>query len=138
MLDTAGDDDELARPELDNPLPELDAKAASPDQEHLFHVVVVVPRECPLHLDQFDLLAVQLGHDLGLPLLREPGKLLGDVDTFHLLPSRAGSRTLSHRSRMRGTPRQGSDPRCGRTLMPKSVVSSLGGARFKIELPTAR
>src|SRR5712691_2273582 len=88
MLDTAGHDDKLARPQLDNPFPELDAKAASPDQEHLFRVIVVVPWECPLHLDQFDLRAVQLGHDLGLPLLREPGKLFGDVDTFHLLSPR--------------------------------------------------
>jgi hypothetical protein len=47
-------------------------------------VVVVVPRECPLHLDQLHLLAVQLSHDLGLPLLREAGKLFGDVDAFHL------------------------------------------------------
>src|ERR1700681_18305 len=30
MLDTAGDDDKIARSELDNPVPELDAKAASP------------------------------------------------------------------------------------------------------------
>src|SRR6266851_914769 len=95
MLDTAGHDCKLTRPQLDDLVPELDAKAASPDQKHLFHVIVVVPRECPLHLDQLDLLAVQLCHDLGLPVLREPGKFFSDVDGFHVALAR-GYRTLSH------------------------------------------
>jgi len=34
-------------------------------------------------------LAIELGHDLGLPLIREPGKLFSDVDAFHPLPRRA-------------------------------------------------
>jgi hypothetical protein len=37
---------------------------------------VVVPRECPLHLDQLHLLAVQLGHDLGLPLPLPPAQVI--------------------------------------------------------------
>jgi hypothetical protein len=35
MLDAAGHNDEFARPQLDNPVPELDAKSPSPDQKHL-------------------------------------------------------------------------------------------------------
>jgi hypothetical protein len=89
MLDTTGHDDKLARPQFDNLVPELDAKAAAPDQKHFFHVIVVVPRECPLHLNQLDLVAVQLGYDLGLLLLREEGKLFVDVDAFDTHPSRA-------------------------------------------------
>src|SRR5215469_4073900 len=89
MLDTAGHNDKFARSQLDNPVPELDPKAATPDQKHLFHVIVVVPRKGSLHLDQLDLLAIQLGHDLGLPLFRKPGKLFSDVDAFHPLPRRA-------------------------------------------------
>ena len=45
------------------------SKAALPDQKQFVYVIVVVPRESPLHFDQLDLLAVQLGHNLGLPLL---------------------------------------------------------------------
>jgi hypothetical protein len=95
MLDAAGHDDEFARPQLDNSVPEFDAKAPSPNQKHLFHVIVAVPRECPLHLDQLYLLAVQLGHDLGLPLLREAGKLFGDVDAFHLCYAGLMARSFS-------------------------------------------
>jgi hypothetical protein len=36
------------------PVPELDAKAALPDQKQFVHVIVVVPRESPLHFDQLD------------------------------------------------------------------------------------
>jgi hypothetical protein len=73
MLDAAGHDDKLTQPKLDNPVPNLDAKATSPDQKHLFHIIVVVPPECPQHFDQLD----ELGYDLGLPVLGEPGKLFG-------------------------------------------------------------
>src|SRR6266478_7539216 len=38
MLDATGHDDKLARPQFYIPVPELDAKAALPDQKHLFHV----------------------------------------------------------------------------------------------------
>ncbi len=69
MLDATGHDDKLARPQFYIPVPELDAKAALPDQKQFVHVIVVVLRESPLHFDQLDLLAVQLGHNLGLPLL---------------------------------------------------------------------
>jgi hypothetical protein len=85
FVDTAGHDDELARSQLDNPVPELDAKAATPNRKHLVDVIMVVPRKCSLHPDQLDLLAVQLGDDLGPPPLREASKLFGDVDAFYPL-----------------------------------------------------
>jgi hypothetical protein len=88
MLDTAGYDNKFARPQLHNPVPELDPKPAAPDQKHLFHIIVVMPWERPLHLHQLDLLAVHLGHDLGLPLLRKAGKLFGNFDGFHLPSAR--------------------------------------------------
>jgi hypothetical protein len=83
MFDTTRDDDELSRPQLDDSVPELDTEATAPYEKHLFHVIVMVPGEDPLHLDQLDLLPVQLGHDLRLPLLRKLGKFLRDADTFH-------------------------------------------------------
>jgi hypothetical protein len=92
MLDAAGHDDKLTRPQFDNPVPELDAKAASPDQKHFFHAIVVVPRECPMHLYKLHLLAIQLRYDLGLPLLRKAGKLFGDVDAFHSTSARVAIR----------------------------------------------
>jgi hypothetical protein len=104
MLDTAGHDDKVARPQLDYPVPELDPKTAARPKNHLFHVIVVVRRECSLHLYQLHPLAVQLSHDLGLPLLRKSSKLFGNVDTFHTHPLARGYGALSHISRMRGTP----------------------------------
>ena len=47
MVDTAGHDDKFTRPKLDDPASELNAKAASPDQKHLLHIIVVVPGMSP-------------------------------------------------------------------------------------------
>jgi hypothetical protein len=49
-----------------------------------------------LHLDQLDLLAVQLGHDLGPPLLRELGELFGDIDASISPPFAWGYTTSSN------------------------------------------
>jgi len=65
------------------PIPKLHAEAALDDEEHFVLVVVVVPDERPLKLDQLDLLAVQLADDFRLPLLAELRQLLGQVDFFH-------------------------------------------------------
>jgi hypothetical protein len=109
MLDTPRHDDKLAWPQLDNPVPELDAKLPSPDKKHLFYVTVVMPWERPLHLDQLDLLAVQLDHDLGLPLLREAGKLFGDIDAFHTHPH-AQIRSITPHYSLRAAPASGLGP----------------------------
>ena len=71
VLDAAGHDQERALLQPDVSVPELHAEAALHDEEKLILVVVVVPDERPLELDELHLLAVQLGDDLGLPLLAE-------------------------------------------------------------------
>src|SRR5262249_2958771 len=50
------------------------------DEEHLVLRVVMVPRERPPELHELHLLSVQLGDDLGAPVLREEPELLGEVD----------------------------------------------------------
>src|SRR5688572_23925859 len=79
MLDAAGHDKVLARPQLDDPIAELDTETALPDEEHFVAVVVPMPREHPLHLHRLDLLAIEAGDHLGPPLLGEGGELGCDV-----------------------------------------------------------
>src|SRR5262249_4966119 len=71
VFDATRHDQEFALFEPDVPILELHAEAALDDQEEFVLVVVVVPDERPLELDQLHLLAVQFTHDLRLPLLAE-------------------------------------------------------------------
>jgi hypothetical protein len=52
-------------------IPKFHSKSALYDKEQLVFVVVVVPDERSLELDQFDLLAVQFADDFGFPQVGE-------------------------------------------------------------------
>jgi hypothetical protein len=66
----------------DAPAPELHPETTLDDEKELVLLVVVVPDELTEELGQLDVLAVQLAHDLWLPLFVEERQLLLDV---HLL-----------------------------------------------------
>jgi hypothetical protein len=83
MLDAARHDQKLARAEMHALVPELDPEPAAPDEEQLVLGVLMVPRENALHLDQLDLLPVQLRHYLGAPMLGEAGEGLTELHGLH-------------------------------------------------------
>jgi hypothetical protein len=80
VLHAARHDDALARRHIDDMVAELDAEAALPHQEELFRVVMVVPGEFALDLDDLDLLAVGGGDDFRLPMLGEKAEFFGKAD----------------------------------------------------------
>ena len=83
MFNATRHDQELACYQPDVPIPKLHAKPALDDEEEFVLVVVVVPDERPLELDQLHLLAVQLADNLRLPLVAELRQLLAEVHLVH-------------------------------------------------------
>ncbi len=67
-------------------------EAAFDDEEHFVFVVVVMPDEFGVGLDQLDHLSVELGGDVGLVELGNFGEFLGDVDFVHGAFREAGFR----------------------------------------------
>jgi len=55
---------------------ELDAQLAVDDQKQLVGVLMPVPDELALDLDELDLVVVDDGHDLGMPVVGEALELL--------------------------------------------------------------
>src|SRR5713226_10555254 len=83
MLHAARNDDELSLLDPNMPVLQFHAEPTLYNQEKLVFVIVVVPNERPLKFDELDLLAVQLAHDLGTPVLPERTKLINKIDLFH-------------------------------------------------------
>jgi hypothetical protein len=83
MFDATRHDQEFALLQPDVPIPKLHAEAPFHDKEQFVLLVVVVPDEQPLLLDQFHLLAVQFADDLWLPLVAELRQLLDEIDLLH-------------------------------------------------------
>src|SRR2546425_1464732 len=100
MLAAARDDDEL--PLLDGyaPIPKLHREPALLDQKEFVLVLVPVPDERALELDELHVVSVHLPDDLRVPMGREQGELLRQVDLIHassarpLVRATAGSRSL--------------------------------------------
>ena len=69
MLDTARHDTKFARLQDNAPVAEFDNHLAAPNQKQLVLVLVLVPRKDAGELDELQFLAVQLGNDLGPPML---------------------------------------------------------------------
>jgi len=69
----------------------LHAKFALNYQEELVFVVVMVPHEFALKLDQLDMLAVQFTDDSGAPMVLERGQLVPQRDLLHRLNVANGS-----------------------------------------------
>jgi hypothetical protein len=83
VFDATRHDQEFALFQPDVPIPKLHAKPAFDDEEEFVLVVVVVPDERPVELDQLDLLAVQLADDRRLPRVAERRQLLAEVHLLH-------------------------------------------------------
>src|SRR5271170_69853 len=98
VLDPAGYDEELALLQPDLAIPEIHAESPLHHQEQLVLVLVMMPDELALELDQLDLLAVELAGDPRLPLLADLAELLREV---HLLDGAHGVVSRCGRVRMR-------------------------------------
>src|SRR5712692_9808835 len=85
VLDTSQYHDELALLQPHMPVTELDAEAPFDHQEHLVFGLMMMPDELPFQLDELHQLAVELGSDVGLPVLPDLGEFLGNVYLFHFL-----------------------------------------------------
>src|SRR3954469_17075019 len=83
MLHTAGHDHHFAGVQGDEAIAEVDPELAADHVEQLVLVGVLMPDELALHLDQAHHLAVELGHDLGAPVLGDAAEALGEVDGLH-------------------------------------------------------
>lgn len=71
---------QLALVERHRAVPEIDAQLTGKHQEELVGVIVAVPHEITLNLDEFDLGVVHLRHDLGRPVTTEEGQFVVQVD----------------------------------------------------------
>ena len=72
VLDAAGDDEELPRPEHHIAVSHLDGEPSVEDQEELIGVGVPVPGELTLDLHDPDIVVVNLGNLLRRPVLSMP------------------------------------------------------------------
>src|SRR5260370_36797315 len=82
MLGAARQHQAFAGSERDDMVAELDAQPAFPYQEELVLVLVVVPGKLARDLDEFDLLAIERGNDLGAPMLGEVRELFVEMEFF--------------------------------------------------------
>lgn len=84
VLDTSRHDDEFTFAELYDPVSKLDPKGATQDKKQLVLVLVMMPHELALELDELHFLPIQLADDLGSPVLSNLGKLLCQIYFLHL------------------------------------------------------
>ena len=83
MLDPARDDDELALFERDGLVTELDSEPPLYPEKHLIFMVVVMPYELTLELNQLDQLSIEFACNVRLPVLVDEGEFGGEINFVH-------------------------------------------------------
>src|ERR1051326_8354761 len=73
-------DEHFTRRHMHRAVAKIDPQLALDDQERLVGLLVIVPDEVALQLDDFELVVVHFGDHLRLPLLVEQRELLAQVD----------------------------------------------------------
>src|ERR1051326_26577 len=89
MLNAPGNDDEFA---FFNPLmvvAEFHAEASFDDEKQFVFVLVMVEDEFSFELVELDLLAVEFGGNVGLPVFGDLGEFVGEIDFGHSFPPRS-------------------------------------------------
>jgi hypothetical protein len=84
MLDTVGNNDELAFPRAEILIAQADCQLAFDYHEKLVFGFVIVPDKIALQLDQLDVAVVEFANDLGMPTLLEQGEFLGRIDYLNI------------------------------------------------------
>jgi hypothetical protein len=82
VLHTARHDEQLAGIKADVALAELDGQCADDDDEQLVGVLMCVPDELALDLDDHDFVVIEPRDDFGRPVLGKQGQLLGKIHRF--------------------------------------------------------
>ena len=90
VLDAARDHDEFTFFDPFVVVAEFHAEAALHDEKQFVFVLVMVEDELAFKLVELDLLSVEFGGDVGLPVLGDLGEFLGNVDFGHGRGIRAG------------------------------------------------
>src|SRR3954452_11045538 len=80
VLDALGHHEQLARPEDDVAVAQLDRELALQDQEEVVGLVVLVPDELAEHLHRDQLVVVHVAEQAGLVGVRQQCELLGQID----------------------------------------------------------
>lgn len=78
-----GNNNDFTGSDFDLSVPEFHGHGTLDDVEQLVLSIVGVPHEFSLNPGQLHILPVELGDDLGAPLVGETIKFLEDVDGFH-------------------------------------------------------
>src|SRR5579864_1330840 len=84
MFNSARDDDEFAFLDPLVVVRKVHAEAAPDHEKHFVFVFVMVEDEFAYKLDQLDVLAVEFGGDVRLPVFGNPGELFGEVGFGHV------------------------------------------------------
>src|SRR5262249_36730145 len=80
VLDSFRNHEHLSCRDMHATVAEVDSQPALEDDESLIRILVIVPDEVALQLDDLELIVVHLGYNLRLPLLAEQSELLPKVD----------------------------------------------------------
>ena len=83
VFDAARNDDEFAFFDPFVVVAVFHTKAAFDDEEQFVFMFVMMEDEFALDLVEFDVLAVEFGRDVGLPVFRDLGEFFGDIDLGH-------------------------------------------------------
>jgi hypothetical protein len=83
VLHPARDHDEFSLFDPFVAVAELHAKTSFDDQEQFVFVFVVMEHEFPLQFIELQMLPVELGSDVGFPVLGDLGEFLGEIDLLH-------------------------------------------------------
>ena len=85
MVDAPRDDQEFPFLQPDLPVTKIHPKPPFHYQEKLILVLMMMPDKLPLEFDQFDVLAIQVTGDSGVPVLVELAELFLNVYFLHLI-----------------------------------------------------
>src|SRR5215218_1296728 len=83
MLDSARDYHELTRGEHDPSVTKFNGELTFQNHEQLVLLSMRMPHELSLDSGQLHMAVVQVGHDLGAPLISEAAELINQVDLRH-------------------------------------------------------
>src|SRR5262245_60972843 len=111
------------------PISKLHREAALVDQEEFILLLVAMPDERALELDELHVMSVHFPDDFRVPMRREEGELLSQVDLLHSSSAHGytGYRPASARSKsahMSSADSMPTDTRISRSLIPRRARSS--------------
>jgi hypothetical protein len=96
VLGASGYDEHLAGPQADIAGTHPNRDSPAQHQKEIIGVVVFVPDELALDLDDHEVVTIELTDRARLPELREGRQLLGEVDRFHRRQSLRPRAAISH------------------------------------------